>query len=188
MSIKKITRWAWPHIRQFRLYVDVGAHTGDTCVGLPTTFEETHAFEPNPTSFIQLQKLLHIHAHPVALGDQNMQVTLIQPHPKHPDWSSCAAARIDLWNHQPVHAQPQHFDVQMRTLDSYQFKNVDFLKIDVEQGEWGVIQGAQQTILACKPCILLENKRDEAQQAVNWLLSQGYTQKHYGSDTVLYCC
>jgi FkbM family methyltransferase len=188
MSIKKITRWAWPHIRQFRLYVDVGAHTGDTCVGLPAPFEETHAFEPNPSSFAQLQQLSNIHAYQVALGDQNINTTLVQPHPNHPDWSSCAAARIDLWKQQTVHENTQQFDVQMRTLDSYQFENVDFLKIDVEQGEWGVIQGAQQTILRCRPCIMLENKRDEAQQAVNWLLTQGYTQKHYGSDTVLYCC
>jgi FkbM family methyltransferase len=167
--------------------VDVGAHTGDTCQGLPSTFEHTHAFEPNPVSFIQLQKLLNIHAYQVALGDQNTNVVLTQPHPDHPDWSSCAAARVNLWNHQPVHDHPQQFDVQMRTLDSYQFENVDFLKIDVEQGEWGVIQGAKETILRCKPCILLENKRSEAQQAVNWLLTQGYVQKHYGSDTVLYC-
>lgn len=187
MSIKKITRWALPHIRQFRLYVDVGAHTGDTCQGLPKTFEDTHAFEPNPVSFAQLRQLPNIHAHQVALGDQNINTILIQPHPDHPDWSSCANTRIHLWNQKPVHENTQQFHVQMRTLDSYQFQNLDFLKIDVEQGEWSVIQGAKETILRCRPCILLENKRNEAQEAVNWLVHQGYTQTHYHSDTVLYC-
>jgi hypothetical protein len=46
----------------------------------------------------------------------------------------------------------------MRTLDSLEFSGVDFLKIDCEGYEHHVIAGARETLLRCKPCVIVEQK------------------------------
>ena len=46
--------------------------------------------------------------------------------------------------------------VQLRTLDSYGFENVDIIKVDVEGHEFDVVQGAEQTILKWLPVVQLE--------------------------------
>ncbi len=45
---------------------------------------------------------------------------------------------------------------EMRTLDSFNFTNVSFMKIDVERSEKQVIDGIVQTILRNKPVIIIE--------------------------------
>ena len=46
--------------------------------------------------------------------------------------------------------------VHLRTLDSYNFENVDIIKVDVEGHEFDVVQGAEQTILKWLPVVQLE--------------------------------
>jgi hypothetical protein len=44
----------------------------------------------------------------------------------------------------------------MRTIDSYGFDDVDFIKIDVEGAELGVLRGAKETIKRCRPAVQME--------------------------------
>lgn len=46
--------------------------------------------------------------------------------------------------------------VQLQTLDSYNFTDVDIIKVDVEGHEFDVVQGAEQTILKYHPVVQLE--------------------------------
>jgi len=46
--------------------------------------------------------------------------------------------------------------VETRTLDSYEFDQLDFIKIDVEWFELRVLQGAENTIRKHKPIIYIE--------------------------------
>ncbi len=46
--------------------------------------------------------------------------------------------------------------VSLRTLDSFGFEQVDLIKIDVEGHEAQVIEGARETIAACRPALLVE--------------------------------
>jgi len=48
-------------------------------------------------------------------------------------------------------------NIQITTLDSFEFTNIDFIKIDVEGYQLKVIKGAEQTILKHKPYILIED-------------------------------
>jgi hypothetical protein len=50
--------------------------------------------------------------------------------------------------------------VETRTLDSFNFKDVSLIKIDVEGSEYDVIEGAQDTIKNERPIILCEHHRD----------------------------
>ena len=51
MSARKIREWAWPYIKNFRTYIDVGALDGDTAKPFVNHFEKIIAFEPNPEVF-----------------------------------------------------------------------------------------------------------------------------------------
>ena len=46
--------------------------------------------------------------------------------------------------------------VETRTLDSYKFPKIDFIKIDVEGWEEYVLEGAMQTILKDRPRMYIE--------------------------------
>ena len=49
-----------------------------------------------------------------------------------------------------------HGDIAINTLDSYNFSDVDAVKIDVEGYEISVLNGAKQTITTQKPLLQIE--------------------------------
>lgn len=55
-----------------------------------------------------------------------------------------------------LRASQQLVEVQARTIDSYNFEDVDCIKIDVEGSELYVMQGASDTIERCRPSIQVE--------------------------------
>ena len=69
---------------------------------------------------------------------------------------------------------------------SYNFTNIDFVKIDVEHFELQVCKGAENTFKKYMPTIMFENKRNEANDCKQYLKTLGYTTKWYKSDTVAY--
>jgi FkbM family methyltransferase len=57
----------------------------------------------------------------------------------------------------PSHAfGPEIHQIQLKTLDSYDFKNIGFIKIDVEGMEEHVLRGARQLIEREQPVVLIE--------------------------------
>jgi len=52
--------------------------------------------------------------------------------------------------------EPPTETVQLKTLDSYNFNDVDIIKIDVEGHEFDVVLGSEQTILKYHPVVQLE--------------------------------
>jgi FkbM family methyltransferase len=178
MSVAKIRSWAFPHIKNWRTYIDVGAHDGDTSAPFVDQFEKVVIFEPNPHTF-----LMNLHSkiekHNCALGSVAGQAKLKIPEiTNRPDHGSIADRRNKDWN-------GLRFDVEVRTLDSFNYDDVDFIKIDVEQGEQEVIEGALATIKRCHPVIMFENKRNENDHIIT-LLEKDYQYRciKYYSDTV----
>ena len=53
-------------------------------------------------------------------------------------------------------------NIEIRTLDSFDLTDVDFIKIDVEGFELPVVQGAEETICRCKPHMVVEQKGNES--------------------------
>ena len=69
-----------------------------------------------------------------------------------------------------------HIDVEVRTLDSFGFEDVGFIKIDVEGFEREVLMGGIQTILKSKPILYIEDDRIPLRQALREMIkSLGYT-------------
>lgn len=64
--------------------------------------------------------------------------------------------------------------VELKSLDSYGWQRVDFLKIDVEGMEDEVLAGASNIISRCKPTILMEVIKTDRSKIKKFILDQGY--------------
>lgn len=159
-KLKKAMR----RVRSFRTALDVGAHIGTWSMWLAKDFEYVHAFEPNESAYrlfpwnVQGNYTLH----KVAVGDKPGTIGL--------DKSNKSSAL--------VHAKGKG-DIPVITIDSLDLQDVDFIKADVEGFEEMVMRGAEQTILRCRPVIVVEQKANEVNQgfmrdgALHFLTSLG---------------
>jgi hypothetical protein len=68
------------------------------------------------------------------------------------------------------------YEVPVRSLDSYDFENVGFIKIDVEGFEEAVLWGGIETITRDKPIMYIEDDRMEKRSSLRaYIKSLGYT-------------
>lgn len=153
-QIKKF-REAMKHCKQFRTAVDVGAHVGLWSMQLHKRFQQTFAFEPveayrkcwaeNMPAFpIGVGARMHA-LFPIALGAAPGLVAMKVP---------TLDGGLDTGG---THVSGVG-DIEMRTLDSFELQNVDFIKIDCEGGELDVVRGGEATIRRCHPCMIVEQK------------------------------
>lgn len=136
---------------QFRTAVDVGGHVGLHSFNLAHAFDHVRVFEPvaaHCECFVKnTAELTNIHLHQCALGAEEGMVN-IRTEP-----TSSGDSRIDGVG-----------DIPMRTLDSFDLQEVDYLKIDCEGAELFVLRGAEATIVRFKPVIMVEQKPGHAQK------------------------
>lgn len=177
MSLKKINDWAMPYVKQFRTYIDVGAHDGDTCIDLVDKFTRVYAFEPNPDSILKIPD--SVRKFPFALGNKEEELVLTIPDNGLNDNRHGSIVR---------HLSGiRQYSVSVKTLDGFAFKEVDLIKIDVEGMELQVLEGSTQTILNWKPVILFENKKTRYnKKLVDFFTEINYNIRQYKSDTVAY--
>jgi FkbM family methyltransferase len=155
-----------------RTMIDVGAHIGLWSFNFSRWFDRVEAFEPVeahrecwvanmgathalpgvPTLFEPFQgdkgqtvSYDNCTLYPFALGERPAMVGI----------HTASTSSGDSW----VKGKGS---VEMRTLDSFGFMEVDFIKIDCEGYEEFVLRGAADTIKRWKPVICVEQKREMA--------------------------
>lgn len=138
--------------KQRRRAIDVGGNIGLWSMHMTNDFKVVEAFEPvSRYAAIFLKNAPDAFLHRVALGEQNGTVAMVKCTP-----DSCGDTRP--W----VEGDPLDAVVEMSaslmTLDSYDFDEVDFIKIDCEGFELQVLRGALETIMRNKPVIIIEQK------------------------------
>jgi FkbM family methyltransferase len=181
MSERKLTEWALPYIKSFRTYIDIGASTGKTAIPFIGKFEKIYCFEPNPRSFEELSKNKNLICYNCAIGDKNeIKELVMNDSTNNPEHGSISEERNKDW------LTGERFSVEVKRLDDFKFESIDFIKIDTEQYELQVIEGAIKTIKKHKPTIFFENKRNEADAVILLLLDLGFTVKKWKSDTIAY--
>jgi FkbM family methyltransferase len=92
----------------------------------------------------------NINVHKVALTNRNIGTIGIQDHPDH------GGHNFAVYNDKQIKKLQYIVNVPARTIDSYNFENVDVIKIDVEGSELFVIEGADATIKRCRPSVQVE--------------------------------
>lgn len=139
------------YCRSYRAAIDVGAHVGQWSWNMAKDFGCVFAFEPVPRyaeCWLANNKVSNAHLYECALGDAERIVSLTCGTP-----GSYGDTFIDLKSDHNIAT-----DVLMRTLDSFEFADIDFIKIDCEGYEYFVLKGAEKTIHQNKPCIIVEQK------------------------------
>lgn len=167
-QIKKL-RVALSHCTRFRTAIDVGGHVGLWSMQLAKKFASVHAFEPveahRECFSLNLRDYTNVTLHASALGEKEGSVR-IETAP-----TSSGDSRVG-----------GDGDIPLRTLDSYNIQEVDFIKLDCEGYEYFALHGGEQTIRFWMPTIIVEQKPGRGQrfgltelQAVEWLMSLGYS-------------
>ena len=100
----------------------------------------------------------NINVHEVALTNKNDGTIHIQDHPEH------GGHNFAVYEKTQVKKEENLVSVPCRTIDSYNFENVDAIKIDVEGSELFVIEGAKDTIDRCRPSVQVEIVPKQCQQ------------------------
>jgi len=127
--------------------VDIGAHVGLWSYWMARDFATLHAFEPKAehrACWVEnVPPRGGVACYPVALGAEARRVGL---------QTETVASSGNTW------VRLDGSDVEMRTLDSFQLPDVDFIKIDCEGYEYAVLTGARETLERCRPTLIVEQK------------------------------
>ena len=166
-----------PHISNRDVALDVGAHVGIWSMRLAQNFKRVIAFEPVPkhiecwkknmSNFISEQSewgnISTLET--VALGHENGTATMKVPNTTNTGMASIvhkvSSNEGSRWV-QPEWETFPNIQVKTKTLDSYEFHQLDFIKIDVEWFEHRVLQGAENTIRKHKPIMYIEMSDPQA--------------------------
>jgi FkbM family methyltransferase len=139
---------------KFETAIDVGAWIGDSSVSLSKKFKNIMAFEPNPIVFECLIKNLkgrniqNVTLFNVGLSNMDRKQKLIFPISTGSAWISKIEAN-----------QEKITTINTRTLDSFNiFKDVDFIKIDVDSHEGFLLEGSKNFFKKNNPLVMIEYK------------------------------
>lgn len=158
--------------RSRRVALDVGAHVGFWSYYLAMGFQSVQAFEPSElfaSCFVRNVRAKNVVLHRVALGETQKLVGLEIT----PENTGATHVRLDGSG-----------AIQMRRLDDFALQDVDFIKIDVEGYERLVLEGGRETLLRCRPVVIIEQKEfglrygDERFAATQFLTGLGAVVVH----------
>tara|TARA_B100000029_G_C17102596_1_gene788463 strand:- start:2 stop:649 length:648 start_codon:yes stop_codon:yes gene_type:complete len=127
--------------------VDVGSHIGFWSKDFTKLFKHTYAFDPIPQvreCYVKNITNSNYTLYPYGLGKEEKKINVLY-NPK------------ETGN---THASDKgNLDVEIKTLDSFNLEDIDYIKIDAEGYEIEVVEGAKKLIEKYKPFIHIEAKK-----------------------------
>lgn len=162
-----------------RIILDIGSHYGGFGVWAARKYPDSivHAWEPQRQLFYELcgniaiNHLTNIYPHHEAVGQKPEEILI--PDVDLKTFRNPGAMR--LRGSQGLQGLPMHL-TKIVTIDSYDFKDVALIKIDVEGMELEVLAGARQTIIRSMPKIIVESWTDGKNRGsvLDFLARTGY--------------
>ncbi|KKN37878.1 hypothetical protein LCGC14_0759200 [marine sediment metagenome] len=172
-----------PHIQNFRTCLDIGAHVGITSIRFSSFFKEVHSFEPVLCEYLieNTKHLTNVKCYNYAISDKD-SVANIYPGTHNSGASIIPDAyNTHLINRRYTDDDARYKEVKMikvptKTIDSFNFKDVDLVKIDVEGHIVPVLEGMLHLLEENSPVIQLETAFSEFvnETARNIVTSLGY--------------
>ena len=167
-----------------RRFIDIGANVGIYSYYFGKKFESVESFEPISEITYRISALgaSNINIHNVALSNELGSLDFYIPIKE----GKLAAPLASL---EERDAPFEKRTVSVRTLDSYQYSDVDLIKIDVEGHEFSTIEGAIETILRCKPLLIVEIEQRHTskplEEIFNSIVQHGYDGFFLANDSLI---
>jgi FkbM family methyltransferase len=140
------------YVKNFDFAIDVGSWIGDSTSIISNKFKTVIGFEADPETFEccykNLEKFNNITLHNIALSNTKDIKTLYRGASSFSSWISTSDEVIPM----------SQKTVQTTTLDHYDFKNVDFIKIDIDSHEGFFLEGSSEFFKKNSPVVLIEYK------------------------------
>jgi len=161
-------------LKKKRRFIDIGGNRGIYSFFYSSHFKKIECFEPikEITNKLASSRKKNISIHNIGLSDKNAQKILYIPYIK----KTLATPLASL--NKPVKTEYLERKINIKALDDFKFKDVDFIKIDVEGNELNVIKGSIKTIEKYKPILLIEIEQRHNQENIesifNFIKSLGY--------------
>lgn len=135
--------------------IDIGGNQGIYSYFISKFCRNIKIFEPNSQCYELLSTWASsyegISVHRAALSNEEGSGSLLIPVDEFGiEHDSSAAIQNNNFDNTRIEK------VYIKTLDSFNFNKVDFIKIDVEGHEFPLLQGSIETIKKNKPCLLIE--------------------------------
>jgi FkbM family methyltransferase len=140
--------------------IDVGANQGVFAFAFSKIAARVEAFEPNADYAAFARRMLGARAsvHEVALANETGEAEFVVPVSDDGTvlhlGGSLRGSNATAGQAMPPLAK--RFTVAVRPLDSYGFRDVRIIKVDVEGSEMAVLQGASKTIARDRPPLIVE--------------------------------
>ncbi len=140
--------------------IDIGCRDGEFTRYLQNSFIHVYCFDPRPmqrfADNVDLERVTHFSC---ALGDRNELINM-------------SGGQHDL-------ARGSIYQAQCYKLDTFKFKNIGLIKIDVEGYELKVLKGAKLTLSRYSPVIIIEQNDvvlsgSKRYEALEWLRALDY--------------
>jgi FkbM family methyltransferase len=151
--------------------IDIGAAGGVFIANLESTSKNVIGFEPIPNDAKRLNEMIgatHLKAHVIneALSNKNGQAILKMIK------NDLGRSTIESANllEDETGSEKLSINVAVSKLDDYHYKNIGFIKIDVEGHELSVLEGAYYTIKNNLPNLLIEIEERHKSNALKSVL------------------
>jgi FkbM family methyltransferase len=177
-------RYCQKLFKNTRLCLDFGGHIGTSAIQYSKLFDQVFSFEPIPALYECLEyntrDIENIFIRNIAIGDKEGEVT-IYINPENPGsnvvQSEATQKLIDTrWNNplRKTFVAQKPIQVECRSIDSFNFNHVDFIKIDTEGYNMEPLIGMQETLKKCSPVIQLERGSPHSLESQKFLEDLGY--------------
>ena len=166
-----------PLLARAGIFLDVGANVGGWSVPAARCFREVHAYEPDIKLAMALKRIVpsNVTVHSIALSDHEGVGRFTVPIVEGEELTSQAS--LEAYANVGFDENVMR-EVKLATLDSFQFRDIDAIKIDVEGHESCVLDGALKSIDRERPTLIVEIEERHhprySEQIIERLLSRDY--------------
>ena len=176
---------ALSHVSEWENALDIGANIGLWSKDLTSFFSKTYCFEPNFNCLDCLKRNINIakaEIHNYALGSKSAFEYMYCPDStggssfvNKTKFLGHDNAGKEIWDKFEINVSKQK--VEIKTLDSLDLENINFIKIDVQNYELEVLKGAYETLRKNDPVVCIEEYKTNVENSdeINFLQSLNFS-------------